>query len=177
MATTSDLIFSPQQTTFPSGNLSFQQFRYFCYSCSMWLLSCEQASQVTGKNKQTNSIFFFTASVNSNYKGQKEEEYTQTNQIFLLLKNLEAIPCHIFPPVQSQQLCQIICLIWRNVKTYMQYTRIVGNTVLVRNNRLTQGTNILFRSTSANNARYSLPPRLSFPLERKEQHSIVARVQ
>lgn len=117
MATTSDLIFSPQQTTFPSGNLSFQQFRHFCYSCSVWLLSCEQTSQVTGKNKQTNSFFFFfTASVNSNCKGQREGEDTQTNHFFLLLNNLKAIHCHIFPPVQTQQLRQIIYLNLRNGK-------------------------------------------------------------
>lgn len=118
MATTSDLIFSPQQTTFPSGNLSFQQFRHLCYSWSVWLLSCEQASQVTGKNKQTNTIFFFflAASGISNYKGKKEGEDTQTNQIFLLLNNLKVIPCHLFPPVQNQQLCQIMYLNLRNGK-------------------------------------------------------------
>lgn len=108
-----------------TNHLSRREFKLSAIQTFLSVLlsmAFELSMKFPGHCKINKQQFFFTVSVNSNHKSQKEEAD------FLLLSNPEATHCHMFPPMQTFPLLhQIIYLNLRNGEKHVQYTRMLGH--------------------------------------------------
>lgn len=125
--------------------------------------------KINKTNKNKTFFFFYTVSIDSNYKVRKRCIYAKQELFCLFWNNPEITHCHMFSPSYADISLAVPNHLLK-LQKHAIYQHVSWLTSPIAMNK---GINIIFRSVQTMSTRHYFPPPLSSSLvhkERKQQH-------